>query len=347
MPDPKTDARIEIALHQMEVAAATFAARLIRTAEVRTAYVEQIKRMSQDTRSAVQSGKLSSSQGAKIANEMRNQIMEMQRARDFDIGRAMAQKMKTKGLSLDESITKSMGKLGFKDKPFNQLAGHQQRQVFMEVIESSGNSRPAVTQAIPRLRWAGRALWIASFAIAAYNIGTAENPWWQTGREATALVGGLGGGFAGGASMGAIGGIWAGPAGVAVGAVIGGVLGALLADHVYVEAAGVSDPITRKFINRFTSFLTGVDEVGMARALTTEYRMNQVFVINVFLSLNNDYNTDADDIAREYVKLAKQNPELAQILRRNASLRNLLIQLMNEGWLSVEDHASINYLRRL
>ncbi len=56
-----------------------------------------------------------------------------------------------------------------------------------------------------------------------------------------------------------------GPVGVAVGIVVGGILGALLADHAYVEATGTSDPRTRRFIDRFTGFWTGVDEAGMAR----------------------------------------------------------------------------------
>ena len=34
---------------------------------------------------------------------------------------------------------------------------------------------------------------------------------------------------------------------------------ALLADHAYVEAAGTSDPLTRGFVARFTSFWSGVD----------------------------------------------------------------------------------------
>ncbi len=205
-----TDPRVETAIRQLEVTANNFAVRLIRSAQVRAAYVEKIKEMSKSIRLAVNTGELSASRGAEIANQMRNQIMDMQRARDFDLGRSLAKRMKSKGISLEESIARAMKKLKLEGKPFNQLSGQQQRQVLMEVIESAGRSRPAVTQKIPRLRWAGRGLWIATFAIAAYNIGTAENPWWQTGRETANIAGGLGGGFAGGAAMGAAGGIWAG-----------------------------------------------------------------------------------------------------------------------------------------
>lgn len=343
MPDPS----LEAALRDLETTANSFAVRLIRMAEVRAAYVEQIREMSQSIRAAVEAGELSADRGAEIANQMRNEILTMQRTRDFDLGRALAQQMKSKGVALEEAIERAMRNLGFEGRPFNQLTGEQQRQVYLEVVESAGRSRPRVTQAIPRMRWAARGLWLATLAIAAYNIGTAENPWWQTGREAANIAGGLGGGFVGGAAMGAAGGIWAGPIGVGVGIVVGGILGALLADHAYVEAAGTSDPATRQFVGRFTSFWTGMDEAGMARALATEHRANLAFVQRVLLSLNNDYSSDADDVALEYVRLLRRDAGLEQALRGNRVLRDLLIQLMDEGWTSSEEQDAIRYLRGL
>jgi hypothetical protein len=92
--------------------------------------------------------------------------------------------------------------------------------------------------------------------------------------------------------MGAIGDVWAGPVGVAVGALVGGALGALLSDHAYVEATGTSNPATRQFVARFTSFWAGVDEKTLARALATENRSNLSFVRLVLLSLDQDYHTD-------------------------------------------------------
>jgi len=269
----------------------------------------------------------------------------MQRARDLDLGRALAQRMKSRGVTLEESIARAMKALRLEGQPFKELPGPQQRQVLIEVIESSGRSRPAVTQAIPRFQWAARGLWLATFAIAAYNIGTAENPWWQSGREAANIAGGFAGGFAGGAAMGAAGGVWAGPVGVAIGVVVGGILGAVLSDHAYVEAAGTSDPATRQFVGRFTSFWTGVDEEGMARALTREHRNDLAFVRRVFLSLNHDYHTDADDVALEYVNLARRDAALGAVVRSDSSLREILIQVLDEGWASSAEQEAIRYLR--
>ncbi|HYP25395.1 MAG TPA: hypothetical protein VE262_01640 [Blastocatellia bacterium] len=341
-----SDQELEVALRELEIAANNFALRLAKMAEVRMAYIEQISEMSKSIRAAVESGELSAANGAKIANQMRNEIMEMGRLRDYDLGRSLAQKLKTKGLTLEEVITKTMAKLKL-EGPFNKLTGDQQRQVLMEVIASSGRNRAGVSKGIPRMRWAARGLWLATFAIAAYNIGTAENPWWQTGREAANIAGGFGGGFAGGAAMGAAGGVWAGPPGIAVGIIVGGILGALLADHAYVEAVGTSDSATQQFVGRFTSFWTGVDEAGMAQALAKEYYANPAFVQRVFASLNNDYGTDADDVVLEYVGIARRDSRVSQMLKANPGLRNVLIQTLDEGWTSNEEQEAMKYLRSL
>ena len=344
MPD---DPVLEQALRDLEVTANNFAIRVIRMAEVRSAYVEQIAETSRSIRGAVEAGALSPMRGAELANEARNEILRMSRARDFDLGRALARQMKDKGLSLEESILKALKKFGWEGRPFQSLSGGEQRQVLLEVVEASGRSRPAVTNAIPRLRWASRGMWLITLAIAGYNIGTAENPWWQTGRETANIVGGVGGSFAAGAAMGAAGGALAGPVGVAVGALVGGILGALLADHAYVEAAGTSDEGTRQFVGRFTSFWTGVDEEGMARALAAEYPSNLDFVARVFRALDQDYNTDSDDIAFEYVSIVRRTPALEGALRGHRRLRDLLIRLLDEGLTTSDEQNAIDYVRGL
>lgn len=147
--------------------------------------------------------------------------------------------------------------------------------------------------------------------------------------------------------MGAVGGAWAGPIGVGIGIIVGGVLGALLADHAYVEIAGTGNPATRNFIRRFTNFWTGTDESGMAKALATEYANNAFFVQQVFQSLERDYSTDADDVALEYVKIARKTLSVRNLLRQNPPLRETLIRLLNDGWTSGEEAEAIKYLKGL
>jgi hypothetical protein len=202
-----------------------------------------------------------------------------------------------------------------------------------------------VTQTIPRLRWAARGLWVATAAIAIYNIGTAEDPWWQAGREGANVGGGLLGSIAGGAAMGAAGGVWAGPIGVGVGVLVGGILGAVLADHAYVEAAGTSDPRVRDFVGRFTSFLGGTDESGMADALVNEYAGRTHEVLRVFNALEHDYSSDSDDIAYEYVTRLKSRPDVARAVKSDVALRNKLVGLLSSGFVSAGERQAAAWLK--
>jgi hypothetical protein len=337
---------LEMALRDFEVTANNFALRINKSASIRKEYIRQIKEMSISIRGAVDSGEISAKRGAEVANELRNQIMELQRRGDFDLGRSLAKNMKRKGITLDEAINKSMNKLELNNKPFGKLSADQQRQVYLEVIESAGHSRPKVTKSIPKMRVCARGLWLATFAIAAYNIGTAENPWWQSGRESANIAGGTAGSFAAGAALGAAGGVWAGPVGIAIGVVVGGVLGALLADHAYVECAGVSDPVAKPLIDQYTNFWKGIDEMGLAQALSTKTG-NAQLIKRTFISLNDTYHTDVDDIAFHFINISKRKPTLKQTLRTELDLRQLLIQILDQGWTSRRDQMAINYLKSI
>lgn len=347
MTDKSNDPQLGAALRALETTANSFALRLAKMTEVRVAYVEQIHAMSDGIRDAVRAGELSPAKGAEIANQMRNQIMEMQRLRDFDLGRSLARAKKAQGLSLDDAIARAMKRLGFEGRALESLSGEQQRQLFLHVIDRAGASDAKVTRGIPRLRWASRGLWLATLAMAGYNIGTSEHPWWQSGREAASIAGGGAGGFAGGAAMGALGGVWAGPPGVVVGIVVGGVLGALMADHAYTQAAGTADPLTRAFVGRFTSFWTGVDEEGMARALVVEHRANLAFVERALRSLEHSYSSDADDVAVLYLRLVRSDAALSRALAGQPALRELLIELLSGGYTGADEAAAISWLRTL
>lgn len=341
-----SDQFLEKALRDLEVTANNFAMRINRSASIRESYSLQIKKMSQSIGRAVDSGELSAKRGAEIASEMRNQIMELHRQRDFDLGRSIARKMKKAGRNLEETINRAMVKMNLNGKPFNQLTNEQQYQVFKAVIGSSGRSKAGVTSAIPKMRMCARGLWLATFLIAAYNIGTADDPWWQSGREAANIAGGTAGGFAAGAALGAAGGIWAGPVGIAIGVVVGGVLGALLADHTYVETMGVYDPIAKPLIDQYTSFWKGVDEIGLAQLLAAK-RNNTHLITRTFKSLDDAYNSDADDVAFHFVTIAERNSALQQTLRKDHELRQLLVQILSQGWTSRRDQMAINFLNSI
>lgn len=147
-----SDPTLETALQEMEATATSFALRHAWMGEVRVAYVQQIREMSQSLRVAVESGEISAQKGAEVANQMRSQIREMQSLRDFDLGRSLARARKAQGLALEQAIAKAMKHFGWEGKSFESLTGAQQRDVYLRVIEHSGHSQPAVTNYIPRMR---------------------------------------------------------------------------------------------------------------------------------------------------------------------------------------------------
>ena len=85
----------------------------------------------------------------------------------------------------------------------------------------------------------------------------------------------------------------------------------------------------------------------MALALATEHRANSMLVQRVFASLSHDYSSDADDIALEYVKIARSDPELGRLIQKNLGLRQILIQLLEGGWTSRGEQQAIRWLQAL
>ena len=347
----QADGQVSEAIRQMEVTANNVAFRLVSSAQVRQRYVIEIKEMSDALWAAYKGGKISAQKTAEVANQMRNQILDMCRANDMDFGRAYAKSLKKSGLELDKLIGYIMNeKRGFKERfagrLFTELTPAQQTEIYEEVIKSAGRDRGAVTKGIPRMRWAARGLWVATAAIAIYNVGTSQTPWWQAGRESANIGGGILGSMAGGAAMGAAGGVWAGPIGVGVGVIVGGILGALLADRAYIEVVGTADIGTRSFVDRFTSFWTGVDEEGMAKALADQYPNQLDFVLRVMQTLDNEYNSDSDDVALAYVQIIMKRPVLAQAVKGNRHLRNFLISSLESGVIFADEQRAISWLRQ-
>ena len=152
--------------------------------------------------------------------------MEESRAITSAIGRAGAQAAKASGLTIDEAIDKSAKKL-FPGNSFADLTVAQRRQVFMEVIEASGRSRPRFTNQIPKWTRFGRSLAVVTVAISAYNIWEAKNKVRQSAKEGATLLGGALGGAAANASVGFLCGPGA-PLCVTALFIIGGVAGALI-----------------------------------------------------------------------------------------------------------------------
>lgn len=218
---------LEVSLSQTESTAFNFAQRYTNDGKVRQSYISQTRKLSQEYRARVSAGSISAEDAAKEVQSIRNEILEAQRLRSSDIGRAKAISLKKTGLTLDDLTTK-YAKEKFK-KPFTDLPVHQKNLVYSEIIDSSGRPRPSVNAAARRYSALGRGLLVVTIGIAIYNITTADNKARATVREGVII----GGGFAGGAAGGAVAGLACGPGApvcVTVGVFVGGALGALGAD---------------------------------------------------------------------------------------------------------------------
>ncbi len=215
------------ALSQLESTAMNFAHRFISDGKVRMSYINQTRKLAQEYRTRVISDAISPKEAAKQVQTLRNEILEAQRLRTSDLGRAKAIKLKRSGLTLSDLTEKySQNKYS---KSFLRLSSFQKNQVYLEIIESSGRPRPSANAASLKYTKLGRGFLIVTLGVAVYNIAVAEDKVKATAREGVIV----GGGFAGGAAGGALAGLACGPGApvcVTVGVFVGGALGALGAD---------------------------------------------------------------------------------------------------------------------
>lgn len=174
-------------------------------ASLRTRYSRLIDEMSRDMKTQVRAGRLSWGEAARLANEQRNIIMVLTRARSTPVARAMAQNLKISGLTLDQLLAKKAGSMF--GRGFDQLTTGQQNEVYRAVIEAAGRSNPRINVLMRRVSAAGRGLLVLSLGVAVYNVANAEDKV-QAAKEEGAV---LGGGIAGGALAGAASGLICGP----------------------------------------------------------------------------------------------------------------------------------------
>ncbi|QPC33030.1 hypothetical protein IS481_07775 [Caldimonas thermodepolymerans] len=221
---------LEAALRALQVTALNFGRSFVNDAGVRENYVRRIAEMSRTILADVRAGRATPREGAELAVQLRNVIMEEARVQSSVIGRAQAERLKATGKTIEQLVDATTEKL-FPGRSFGALEPAQRRRVFEHIVESSGRSRPAVTSQIPRWRLMGRACVAFTVAVSVYNIWTAEHRVHAGLREG--LV--LGGGAAGAAMTGAATGLVCGPGAPVCSTVlflVGGLMGALAADRI-------------------------------------------------------------------------------------------------------------------
>jgi hypothetical protein len=225
-------AAFESSIRALEAEVASLAAHLSLDANARQLYARQIKAMAEELRNQVGSGKINWKQAAEQAHEARNVIMEVVRSRSTPVERAMAERLKREGKTLNELIAKKTLQLFGEKANFHRLTPAQQNQVYSEIVKAAGSSNPRVTNTMRRMAKAGRALIFISISLSVYTIVTAEDMEAAAIKEVTVSAAGIGGGIAGGAVAGLACGPGA-PVCVTIGAFVGGALAAFGVDFFW------------------------------------------------------------------------------------------------------------------
>ncbi|NMM38438.1 MAG: hypothetical protein HHJ09_13210 [Glaciimonas sp.] len=220
----------EIAIRALEAEATNFGARFINDSKVRADYVKNTKKAVQELIDLVKARKITPHEGAQTANAMRNQIMELARAKTSDFGKALARDLKPKGLglsTLEETYAKRLY-----GRTFETLTEVEKKAVWTQIIHKAGQSNPKVNMRVRFFGIAGRALLIATLAVAVYNIVEAEDKPRQTTKEGVTLGTGIAGGLAGATAVGLI---VSNPVGwmVGIGIIVGSAIAAIGSSELF------------------------------------------------------------------------------------------------------------------
>lgn len=225
-------AAFDVAMQSLKAEVANIGVHLSLDASARLAYARQIHAMANELHFEATSGRITWTQAAQQAQEARNTIMEISRGRSTPVGRAIAERLKGSGRTLNEMIARKAQQMHGPSVRFDRLTAAQQSAVFGEIVKSAGTSNPQVTQVMGKLSRAGRGLIVLSIALSVYNVASAKNKVSAVGKELAITGAGIGGGIAGGAIAGLACGPGA-PVCVTVGAFIGGALAAFGVDFLW------------------------------------------------------------------------------------------------------------------
>lgn len=215
----------EQTIRSLEAQLANAGAHLTIDASARIAYAREIKHMADRLRTEAFTGRITWGQAAQQAQETRNAVMAIIRSRSTSVGRAVAQRIKAQGYTLNDLISRQTSRMYGPGATFSRLTASQRNIVYASIVNSAGKSNPAVTQTMSRLSYAGRGVIFVSLGLSIYNVTTATNKAAATGREIAINGAGIAGGMAGGALAGLACGPGA-PVCVTVGAFVGGALAA-------------------------------------------------------------------------------------------------------------------------
>lgn len=224
------EALFEHTIKSLEGQISNIGAHLTIDTQARLLYVQEIKVLSARLRASAASGRITWAAAAREAQETRNLIMGVVRARSTPVGRAFAEVLKLKGYSLNQLIAAKTIQLHGENAIFSRLSNAQQNGVYASIVASAGRSNRQVTRAMAGLTYAGRGAIFLSVALSVYHVAVSTNKTAAFQKELAVNGASIAGGIVGGA----VAGLACGPAApvcVTVGAFVGGALAAFGASY--------------------------------------------------------------------------------------------------------------------
>ncbi len=221
------DVMLRRELDSLESVAASASVWTSLDASGRRAYNSLSKRYSDEIWAQYKAGKLTAQQGAKLAQESRNEVMMAVRARSSPYGRERAKTMKARGRTLEELMEK-YAREKFK-KGFYELTEEQKGVAYEEIIRAAGRPSATVNAEARLLGKLSRGLWVVTAVVIIWDVSTSKNKVETAVRD----LGEVAVGVLGSMAVGAAAGLVFGPIGALVGGVVGGILGGLIADGLF------------------------------------------------------------------------------------------------------------------
>jgi hypothetical protein len=221
--------RLRQALFDMEAAGNNFAMRFIREDAVRQQYRRSIQAAVHEITADVDSHRITAEAGAERAVRTRNALMDLQRSRSSEVGRAAAEALKKEGKTFEELVIHRANKL-FGKAP-EALSAAERTAVMRAVIEGAARDNAGVTMTLRVLGSAGRGLVALSVGLAVYEIYRAPDWKEETLHQGVLAGAGIGGGYLAGAIGGSLVCGPAAPVCAGVFVLVGGVVFTLGADY--------------------------------------------------------------------------------------------------------------------
>ena len=188
-PDPPPES-LERPLDEFETEAFNFAARFIPDHNLRLQYEAKVKEMAESILDEFRRGEISADEGAKLANQLRNEILETARGASSDVGRAWAQKLKAEGKTLVDLQEKYAQEIF--QREFEALTDAERNDVFLAIIEASGRVRPSVLVTSVRLSKFSKGLLFVTVAVAVYQVATSTRPGREAVKQGAVMATGMG-----------------------------------------------------------------------------------------------------------------------------------------------------------